>query len=45
MLSSRREVVPLDGHQRDEAADPVCRSRGVDAGGRDTPDLLVANRE
>ena len=32
MLSSRREVVPLDGHQRDEAADPVCRSRGVDAG-------------
>ena len=22
VLSSRREVVPLDGHQRDEAADP-----------------------
>ena len=25
------EVVPLDGHQRDEAADPVCGRGGVEA--------------
>ena len=30
-LHGRREVVPLDGHQRDEAADPVRGRGGVEA--------------
>ena len=30
-LHGRREVVPLDGHQRGEAADPVRGRGGVEA--------------